>query len=103
MTVEKETIDGRMVCRLNGGLNIYEAGAIWKDLLPLLNSTDPLTLDFSEISECDSAGVQILCQIRQFIQKETKPIDIAPLSQPVKTAMQQAGLASIFTCPLEEI
>lgn len=103
MTVEKETMDGRMICRLNGGLNIYDSGAIWEDILPLLNSTDPLTLDFSEVSECDCAGIQILCLIQQLIQTETKPISIATLSQPIKDAIQQAGLASMFTHPLEEI
>lgn len=104
MAIEKETADGRMVCKVNGVLNIWEAANIWQDILPLLTASEPLTLDFSDVSECDGAGVQILCQIQKIGTTLSKKIDIATLSQPVATALQQAGLdPNLFTKHMEEI
>lgn len=104
MAIEQEDSSDRVVCRLSGGLNIWEAGEVWQQLLPLLTDEKPLTLDLSEVSECDGAGVQILCQIRNISATQSNPITIESLSEPVTAAMQQAGLDhGLFTQGMEEI
>ncbi|MDA8137738.1 MAG: STAS domain-containing protein [Desulfobacteraceae bacterium] len=92
MTIEMETINGSKICRLNGVLGIWEAAAIWQQIHPLLASSEPLTVDMAQVSECDGAGVQIICQIRQAAQAKGKKIRLGHLSEPVLTALRIAGL-----------
>jgi hypothetical protein len=47
MPIESQTIDGRCVCRISGGLNIWEAAAVWERILPLLSAAQPLIVDLS--------------------------------------------------------
>ncbi len=92
MTVEYQTIDGSVICKLSGALSIWEAAATWKEISPLLSSKDPLELNLSDVEQCDGSGIQILCQIQRMIEKDQGRITISGLSESVQSAMHQAGL-----------
>jgi anti-anti-sigma factor len=92
MPIESQTIDGRCVCRISGGLNIWEAAAVWERILPLLSAAQPLIVDLSGIDACDGAGIQILCQLRRAADNPGIPVALTGASTAVTTTMKQAGI-----------
>lgn len=92
MTVVSNTVDDKLVCAVKGALTIWEAAAAWQHILPLLAASEPVTIDLSEVSECDGAGIQMICQIQQAAAGAQKKIRISDPSEPVLTTMQQAGM-----------
>ena len=92
MTVEHQTIDGRIICKVSGALCIWEVAAAWTEMAPLLSSAAPLEIDLSDVDQCDGSGVQILCQIQRIINKKQKAITVTGLSNSVQSAILQAGL-----------
>lgn len=92
MTVESNTIDGRIVCAVKDALTIWETADTWRQILPLLSGPEPVTIDLSEVSQCDCSGIQVVCQIHQSAAKAKKKIAVRALSEPILAAMRQAGL-----------
>jgi anti-anti-sigma factor len=92
MPIESQTIDGRCVCRISGGLNIWEAAAVWERILPLLSAAQPLIVDLSAVDACDGAGIQILCQLQRAGQAPGAPVALTGASTAVITTMKQAGI-----------
>lgn len=92
MPVTTEMNDGRCHCRISGALSIWEAADIWRVLNPLLQSAQPLVLDFSAVNACDGAGIQILCQIDRSRQRAADTLCITGVSDILLAAMHQAGL-----------
>lgn len=92
MTVENQVVDGHIICKVSGALSIWEVAETWKRIFPLLASKETLEFDFSQVEQCDGSGIQILCQIKRAIEQSPKDISVSSLSEPVKSAMQQAGL-----------
>jgi anti-anti-sigma regulatory factor len=93
MAVESELIEGRCNCRITGDLCIWAAGEIWRRLYPLLHSPEPMDIDLRPVTSCDGAGVQILCQLMRVRSDGTKAIHFCGVSQPVRIALAQAGMA----------
>ncbi|MBR9982038.1 MAG: STAS domain-containing protein [Desulfatitalea sp.] len=92
MPIETQPIDGRSTVRISGALNIWEAADVWRALLPLLSSPDPLTVDLSTVETCDGAGLQILCQIARAAGAPNADIRIDTPSPAVTAALALAGL-----------
>ncbi len=55
-----------------GQLNIYECQALRTDLLALLDAHNSLAIDLSEVTEFDTAGVQILIAARKEAEAKRK-------------------------------
>jgi len=92
MPIESQTIDGRCVCRISGGLNIWEAATVWERILPLLSAAQPLIVDLSGIDACDGAGIQILCQLQRAVGAAGITVALTGASTAVTTTMKQAGI-----------
>ncbi len=60
MSVSAERNGGTVRIRIGGAMTIYDAAGIKKNLEAHLFSADEAEMDLSEVSEIDTAGLQLL-------------------------------------------
>ena len=60
MKITKKEKKRKTEIKIKGSLSIYEVSSLKEELLTCLKSNKSLSLDLSEVSECDTAGIQIL-------------------------------------------
>ena len=84
--------DGRTILKLKGPMTIYEAVEIRDELLKQFESVASITLALDAVTECDTAGVQLLWAARKTGKDEGKDFCIEGLSSSVVDAIAQVGL-----------
>ncbi|MFH2066457.1 MAG: STAS domain-containing protein [Pseudomonadota bacterium] len=71
---------------------IYEVSEIREKILSMLNSGQPVRMDLSRVTECDTAGVQLLCSILRPAAEENAKITIRTLSKAITDAAGKIGI-----------
>ncbi len=86
------------LCKLKfrGELSIYDAEAAMGELLPYFDDYKNFELDLSDISEFDSAGVQILLLGKKEASLANKPLVITKMSASVEELLELYRLRSLF-------
>ncbi len=92
MAFTRETNDKGAIVKFDGGLTVYEAAAIRDELLECLDAHDGLTLDLTNVSECDLTGIQLLYSTRLAADAEKKDFAIRGATAGVIEAISQLGL-----------
>ncbi|MDM8549210.1 STAS domain-containing protein [Desulfobacterales bacterium HSG2] len=88
----KQEREEKTLLKAEGAISIYEAASLREYLLSYLKENNELVLDLSEVSECDTAGVQLLCSARITAEQEGMVFEVTGASGPVIDAMTRAGL-----------
>ena len=71
--------------------------AAWRDTLAdAVNAGGDLTLDLSEVTDFDSAGVQLLLAARRSLVERGQRLHVAAASQVVRDGLQVFGLQSLL-------
>ena len=84
--------------KIEGALSIYEAAELrGKFLKYFKKNSKGLTLDLGDVTECDTAGAQILCSTKLSAAESGKPFIITDISPSVRDTFVRCGL------PMEEI
>ena len=96
MVIDNQAFDGGRLCKFEGELTLWEAADTWRQASAILASADKVAVDLANVNACDGAGIQIICQMWQTMQADGKDIRFEALSEPVYTAMQQAGMDAHF-------
>jgi anti-sigma B factor antagonist len=78
---------------LEGELTIYSAAA-QRDVLLAWSLDGNGTVDLSAITDCDSAGVQLLLSARATMVKDGRSLVLRDPSQPVRDALLGFGLTT---------
>ncbi len=94
MAITREDKDGNIALRIEGALSIYEAAALRGEILSCLEEDTGLELDLEGVTECDTAGLQLLWAARKTAAEAKKALHIVNTPQPVLDALQGAGLRS---------
>ena len=81
-------------------MTIYNVLEQNNTLLPYLESGKALQLDLSEVTEIDSAGVQLLIMLKQQAQKINNQFSLVHHSQAVIDVLELFNLASFFGDPV---
>ncbi len=66
----------------------------------LLADPPPHTIDLSGVTECDSAGLQLLMAAKQAALKEGRPLQLLAHSPAVLEVFELLNLAATFNDPL---
>jgi anti-sigma B factor antagonist len=85
---------------LTEDLTIYHALDQKTILLDALAATDELELDLLQVSEIDTAGLQLLLLLKKEAQRSGKRISIVAHSQSVRTVIDFCNLAAELGDPL---
>ena len=95
MACDVRVVNGR-VC-LSGELNIYAAPQLKETLLAALRANlIDASLDLSQISEIDTAGVQMLIVARRLSQAGGSDIKLINPSDPAREALELCGLSKLI-------
>lgn len=81
-------------------LTIYNALAQKQTLLDALAATGKLELDLSQVSEIDTAGLQLLILLKKEAQRAGKCVSIVAHSQAVSALIDFCNMAADFGDPL---
>lgn len=92
MKTRQEEKDGKLIVMLEGDMNISEAAAIRDEWIGCLDAHDNLVFDLSNVSDCDTAGVQLLCSTCKTAEIMKKVFSIIRASDPVINAIKRIGL-----------
>ena len=85
---------------LTEDLTIYHAFEQKTMLLDALDSADLLELDLSQVSEIDSAGLQLLILLKKEAQRAGKRFAIVAHSQSIRAVIDFCNLAAVLGDPL---
>lgn len=85
---------------INEPMTIYQAPEQKARILETLGATDALELDLAQVSEIDSAGLQLLLLAKREAGNAGKAMDIVSHSPAVREAIEFANLARHFGDPL---
>ena len=88
----------------NGEMTIFTADAAQRQLSLYLDGYSKFELDLSDITEIDTAGIQLLLMLHQKSTHSNKPVRILAVSEPVFNRLKVYGLLDCFdlTQNLEE-
>jgi anti-sigma B factor antagonist len=81
-------------------LTIYNALDLKQQLLDALASRKELELNLSQVSEMDSAGLQLLILLKMEAQRAGKSVSIVAHSQAVRAVIEFCNLGARFGDPL---
>ena len=90
----------RQLLSLTEDLTIYHALEQKSTLLATLASTDDLELDLMQVSEIDTAGLQLLILLKKEAQRAGKTVSIVAHSQSVRAVIDFCNLAAELGDPL---
>jgi anti-sigma B factor antagonist len=92
MPFETEETQGKIRLKIQGSLSIYEAVALREELLDRIAGETDLELDLGGVTECDTAGLQLLCAARKTAGKRDKHLRVVGAPQTVLDTLRSAGL-----------
>lgn len=81
-------------------LTIYHAAALKQELMGKLKQHPAIELDLSQVSQMDTAGVQLLILAKRECQQQGKTLNIVAHSPAVHELMDFYNLAGFFGDPL---
>ncbi len=92
MGLTKQEKEGRAWIKLDGRLSIDETAEYRDAIVECLKENTGLFLDLSEISECDTAGIQLLWSTRKTAESGHKSFSVEGASDPVVAAANRIGI-----------
>ena len=92
MTFIQQDKKGKNPIKIEGPLSIYEVTTLKDELISCLETFDEIVIDLSGVTDCDIAGVQLLCAVRKTVDKRNQNIRIEKASAPIVNAFNNAGV-----------
>lgn len=77
---------------IDGPLNIYSVTHEHLRLLDYIENTDTLRIDLSGVSECDAAGLQLLCSLYNSAKLLQRNLQFINYPDELRSIAQLAGL-----------
>ncbi|BDC83624.1 STAS domain-containing protein [Aeromonas hydrophila] len=99
MPLHIETGEEKTVVAIAGEMTIYTAAELKQALTPLLYRQQELELDLSQVSEMDSAGLQLLLAAKKMALLGGYPLHLVMHSHAVLDALELCQLATFFGDP----
>ncbi len=90
MTADTDLQTG--LVKVTGPLTIYEVSSLRETLLAAFEAPEGLTLDLGAVTECDTAGAQLICSARKTAREVDQPFHVRAVSDAVTKAMEDVGL-----------
>ncbi len=92
MNFTKQEKEGKAFVKIKGAMSIEEAAELGKALLESITENSGLELDLSEVDDCDTAGIQLLCSAGKTARASKKTFSVTACSDYVKYEAESIGL-----------
>lgn len=96
ITIKQEQAGPECKLSLAGEMSIYSVTELMPRLLAYLHDSQSLSFDLTEVSEMDTAGLQLLWLCHQEAEKAGKPLVIAGISSAAMESMTLLRLDQQF-------
>lgn len=100
MSIESEKKNGTCHLKIADEMTIYTAAQYKDELLSYFPDCQEIEIDLSEVTEMDSAGLQILLLLEAEAGKVKKELHFTNHSQPVTDVIELLDLAAHFGDPI---
>lgn len=87
------------VLRLQGEVTIYRAGELAQQVLTAVRRQRCSRIDLSEVTELDTAGIQILLMARRLASAGEIPLQVVNPSECVRDVLSLCNLAHLVDAP----
>ena len=91
MTFKREIKDGCALLKIEGQMTVNDASALRDEMIECFNHCDGLILDLNDVSDCDTAGIQLLCSARLTAQGTGKRFEVTGASMSSIDTLARAG------------
>lgn len=78
--------------KLEANLTVYEAASLKEMLAGALAAADILEVDMTDVKECDTSGLQVLCSMKKTADQKIKKIVLLMIPHAVQDAMNRTGI-----------
>ena len=85
--------------KLASKLHISEAEALSKSLIELLSSEQEICIDISEVSDADTASLQVLCSLQKSLSLTDSAITWQGESESLSNIANQIGIKEFLKLP----
>lgn len=92
MGFAREENDGRIRLRIQGALSIYEVVDLRDALLSCLENDSALEVDLEDVSECDTAGLQLLVAAHRTADRKKRDFHIYGASKVILQTLAGLGM-----------
>lgn len=99
MPIREETKNGVCHLAVEGEMTIYTAAELKSELAPHL-SKGQIEIDLSQVSEMDSAGLQLLILAKREAMKDDRVLHLSGHSQAVLEVLDICNMAAYFGDPV---
>ena len=98
MNIQHKTTAKQTSIKISGDLTIFHAAEAKAPLLQDIDKLDrKVTLDLKDVTELDTAGVQLLLMLKKRVQAQGGTLKIAAHSAPVDQVLAALNLDPAFT------
>jgi anti-anti-sigma regulatory factor len=98
VTKAKNKKEDKASLKIQGPLTIYEVIDVRDRFLEHLKKTGELRLELEEVTDCDTAGIQLLYSALKTAKDRGQAFDLKSVSMAVKEAAERAGIAMELFC-----
>ena len=96
MNIKIESLKNGSRVTLSGEVTIYSAAKLKEQLLDVIHASRTLEIDLSNVSEFDSAGLQLLALAKREADALDRPIHFSSHSESVQEVLNLYDLNEIF-------
>nr|MBP9652995.1 STAS domain-containing protein [Rhodocyclaceae bacterium] len=96
MEIGMHNSNGRCAMALGGELTIYAAAELKERLVGAVDDSGEMEIDLSNVSDIDSAGLQVLVLAKRHALAAGKTLQMVGHSRPVMELLELYDLAALF-------
>lgn len=100
MPISSTNKNGQSLLHIEGDMTIYTAAEMKAELMTHIAQPCELEIDLSEVSEMDSAGLQILILVKREAERHGTSLRLTGHSRAVLDVLDMCNLASYFGDPV---
>jgi len=100
MPINSKNNNGQSLLHIEGDMTIYTAANMKNELMTHMDQPSEREIDLSEVSEMDSAGLQILILAKREAEKHGTSLRLIGLSRAVLDVLDMCNFASYFGDPV---
>jgi anti-anti-sigma factor len=92
MSITQEEQDGSILLRIEGPVSIYETPEIREVILACFEREVALELDLGQVTDIDSAGIQLICSVQKSAKIKDRSFTIQHMAESVTKSFLDIGL-----------
>ncbi len=91
MAFKKEENEKEVILEIEGAVTVYEVASIRDELVDCLKKSKGLILKLDRVTDCDTAGIQLLCSAYRTTGDRVRTFSVSGVSDVISNAINHLG------------